>query len=95
MGLEQRQFQRFKVTEQMVAVNERGLQLGKLKEVGAGGMTIIATNKEALLLMPVGRKMLINVIEPGAKTTTPVNVEVLYVKDNNVGVKFTSSDGEK
>lgn len=95
MGWEQRQFQRLKVTEQMVAVNERGLQLGKLKEVGAGGMTIVAANKEALLLMPVGRKMLINVIEPGTKTTTPVNVEVLYVKDNNVGVKFATPDGDK
>lgn len=95
MGWEQRQFQRFKVTEQMVAVNERGLQLGKLKEVGAGGMTIIAANKEALLLMPLGRKMLINVIEPGSKTTTPVNVEVLYVRGNDVGVKFTSPEGER
>ncbi len=88
MGLEQRQFPRLKITEQAVAVNERGLQLGKVKEVGAGGMTIVAANDEALLLMPVGRKMRVNVIEPGSKTTTTLHIEVLYVRKNEVGVKF-------
>ena len=90
MGWEQRQFPRLKITEQAVAVNERGLQLGKIKEVGAGGMMIVAANEEALMLMPVGRKLRINVIEPGTKTTTPLHVEVLYIKDKNVGVKFAS-----
>ncbi len=95
MALEQRQFPRMKITEQAVAVNERGLQLGKVKEVGAGGMMVAAANKEALMLMPVGRRMRINIIEPGSKTTTPLNVEVLYVRDNNVGLKFAAPEDEK
>jgi hypothetical protein len=95
MDLNQRQFPRQKITEQAIAVNERGLQLGRVKEVGAGGMTIVAANKEALLLMPVGRKMRVNVIEPGTKTTTTMQVEVLYVKDQSVGVKFASIGDEK
>ncbi len=95
MTLDQRQFPRFKITEQAVAVNDRGLQLGKVKEVGAGGMTIVASNDEALLLMPVGRKMRVNVIEPGSKTTTTVNVEVLYTRKREVGVKFAAADAEK
>jgi hypothetical protein len=95
MELNQRQFPRMKLTEQTVAVNERGLQLGKVKEVGGGGMTIVAANQEALLLMPVGRKMRINVIEPDSKTTTTFHVEVLYIRERNVGVKFASLDDEK
>lgn len=95
MVIENRQFPRLKVTEQAVAVNERGLQLGKVKEVGAGGMMITAANQEALMLMPVGRKMRINVVEPGLKTTTPLNVEVLYVHTNDVGMKFTNLEVEK
>lgn len=95
MELNQRQFPRLKVTEQAIAVNERGLQLGRVKEVGAGGMTIVAASQEALLLMPVGRKMRVNVIEPGSKTTTTLHIEVLYVRDKNVGVKFASLDDEK
>ncbi len=95
MGWDQRQFRRFAVTEQAVAVNERGLQLGKVKEVGAGGMTIVAASDEALMLMPVGRKMKVNVIEPGTKTTTPLQIEVLYVRNNEVGVKFPNLDTEK
>ena len=95
MALEQRQFPRVKITEQAVAVNERGLQLGKVKEVGAGGMMISAANQEALLLMPVGRKMRINVIEPGTKTTTPLNIEILYVRGDDVGVKFASIEPGK
>lgn len=87
---QRRQFPRVKITEHAVAVNDNGLQLGKVKEVGAGGMMITAASKEALMLMPVGRKMRINVIEPGSKTTTPLSVEILYVRDNDVGVKFTA-----
>ncbi len=91
---QRRQFPRVKVTENTVAVNDRGLQLGKVKEVGAGGMMITAASEEALMLMPVGRKMRINVIEPGTKTTTPLTVEVLYVRNNDVGVKFTAPGGK-
>lgn len=91
---QRRQFPRVKVTEQAVAVNDRGLQLGKVKEVGAGGMMITAASQEALMLMPVGRKMRINVIEPGSKTTTPLSIEILYVRNNDVGVKFTAPGGE-
>lgn len=95
MAVEQRrQFPRVKITEQAVAVNDRGLQLGKVKEVGAGGMMITAASQEALMLMPVGRKLRINVIEPGSKTTTPLTVEILYVRNNDVGVKFTTPSGE-
>ncbi len=95
MAMEHRQFPRLKITEHTVAVNDRGLQLGKVKEVSAGGMMIAAASKEALMLMPVGRKLRINVIEPGTKTTTPLNVEVLYVNQDNVGVKFTSPAPEE
>ncbi len=95
MASEQRQFPRVKFTEHAVAVNESGLQLGKVKEVGGGGMMISAASQEALMLMPVGRKLRINVIEPGTKTTTPLNVEILYVRNNDVGVKFTAPDTEK
>ena len=95
MVTENRQFPRLKITEQAVAVNDRGLQLGKVKEVGAGGMMITAANQEALMLMPVGRKMRINVVEPGLKTTTPLNVEILYVRTNDVGMKFTNIEPEK
>jgi hypothetical protein len=95
MGMEQRQFTRVKITEQAVAVNDRGLQLGKVKEVGAGGMMLAEVSQEALMLMPVGRKLRINIIEPDTRTTTPLNVEVLYIRDDNVGVKFTSPIAEK
>jgi hypothetical protein len=95
MGMEQRQFTRVKITEQAVAVDDRGLQLGKVKEVGAGGMMLAEVSQEALMLMPVGRKLRINIIEPDTRTTTPLNVEVLYIRDDNVGVKFTSPIAEK
>jgi hypothetical protein len=95
MGMEQRQFPRVKVTEHAVAMNDRGLQLGKVKEVGAGGMMLTEVSQEALMLMPVGRKLRINIIEPGSKTTTPLNVEVLYIHDDNVGLKFASPPIER
>ncbi len=85
-----RKFVRLKLTEKAVAVNERGIQLGPVHEAGGGGMLVVAATDETLTLMPVGRKMRVTVVEPGLGTTNKLDVEILYVRDHNVGMQFVS-----
>lgn len=86
-----RQFERLEITEHAVAVNEKGLQLGPVTEASGGGMLVSTTNPEALALMPVGRKMRVTVVEPNLGTANTLDVEILYVRDNAVGMKFVDS----
>ena len=86
-----RQFERVEITEHAIAVNDKGLQLGPVTEASGGGMLIQANNAEALALMPVGRRMRVTVVEPNLGTTNTLDVEVLYVRNNAVGMKFVQA----
>ncbi len=92
-----RQFERLELTEHAVAINDRGVQLGPVKQAGGGGMLVVAAGPEALTLMPVGRRMRVNIIEPDLGTTNTMDVEVMYMRDDyRVGMQFiTLADGEE
>ena len=84
-----RQFERLEITERAVAVNDRGSQLGPVKQAGGGGMLVIAANPEALTLMPVGRRMRVTIVEPELGISNTMDVEVMYRQDDNrVGMQF-------
>ena len=84
-----RQFERLEITERAVAVNDRGSQLGPVKQAGGGGMLVIAANPEALTLMPVGRRMRVTIVEPELGVSNTMDVEVMYRQDDNrVGMQF-------
>ena len=86
-----RQFERLEITEQAVAVNDRGLQLGPVKQAGGGGMLVIAATPEALALMPVGRRMRVTIVEPNLGTSNTMDVEVMYRRDDNrIGMQFVN-----
>ena len=84
-----RQYERLEITERAVAVNDRGSQLGPVKQAGGGGMLVIAANPEALTLMPVGRRMRVTIVEPELGISNTMDVEVMYRQDDNrVGMQF-------
>jgi hypothetical protein len=91
-----RQFERLAITERAVAVNDRGTQLGPVKQAGGGGMLVIAATPEALTLMPVGRRMRVTIVEPSLGISNTMDVEVMYRNDDNhVGMQFVNiSDDE-
>jgi hypothetical protein len=86
-----RQFERLAITERAVAVNDRGLQLGPVKQAGGGGMLVVAATPEALTLMPVGRRMRVTIVEPNLSISNTMDVEVMYRNaDNHVGMQFVN-----
>jgi hypothetical protein len=86
-----RQFERLEITERAVAVNDRGLQLGPVKQASGGGMLVVAATPEALALMPIGRRMRVTIVEPNLGTSNTLDVEVMYRRDENrVGMQFVT-----
>jgi hypothetical protein len=91
-----RQFERLELTERAVAVNDRGVRLGPVTQAGGGGMLVVAADASALVLLPVGKRMRVTIVEPDLGTSNTMDVEVIYHRhDNHVGMQFVHlSDAE-
>lgn len=86
-----RQFERLELTERAVAVNDRGIRLGPVTQAGGGGMLVVAADTDTLILMPVGRRMRVTIVEPDLGTENTMDVEVVYQRpDNHVGMQFVT-----
>ncbi len=81
----QRQFERFTISEDAVATDERGRVLGKVIVAGGGGMAI----KLADQLQP-GEHLRITIIEPDLGTSNTIDVVVRYVHQGTAGVEFVT-----
>ena len=84
-----RQFERLQVTERAIAVNDRGDRLGPVAQAGGGGMLVVAADPDSLVLMPVGKRMRVTIVEPDLCTSNMMDVEVMYRRpDDRVGMQF-------
>jgi hypothetical protein len=91
-----RQFERLELTEQAVAVNDRGVRLGPVTQAGGGGMLVIAADANTLVLMPVGKRMRVTIVEPDLGTSNTMDVQVMYQRpDNHVGMQFVNLANEE
>ncbi len=91
-----RQFERLELTEQAIAVNDRGVRLGPVTQAGGGGMLVVAADPNTLMLMPVGKRMRVTIVEPELGTSNTMDVEVLYQRtDSRVGMQFVNLSDEE
>ena len=72
------------------------MRLGPVTQAGGGGMLVIAADSNTLVLMPVGKRMRVTIVEPDLATSNTMDVEVMYQRpDNHVGMQFVHlSDDE-
>ena len=63
---------------------------------GGGGMLVVAADSNTLVLMPIGKRMRVTIVEPDLATSNTMDVEVMYQRpDNHVGMQFVHlSDDE-
>jgi len=83
-----RRFERLHLSEDAIAVDETGYQLGRVSSAGGGGLQVVAASADALDRMKSGVRMRVTVVEPGSATTNTFDVEVRYVEGNSVGMQF-------
>ena len=85
---DRRQFARLQLSEDAVALDREGNQLGKVSQAGGGGFLIQADTPQAKALLKPGSALTLTVFEPGTKARSEVDVEVRYADETGVGVQF-------
>jgi hypothetical protein len=90
MAEERRAFQRFEISDHAVAVDEKGVTLGRVSMAGGGGMTIHADSTAIAQELAPGRKLQVTVVEPDNKVSNTVSVEIRYRQGTEIGVQFIS-----
>jgi len=86
--INRRRFQRHELSEDAVALNDKGQTLGKVKQAGGGGFLIFPASPDATHQLEPGAKLTVTVHEPSSNTRSTVDVEVKYREGVAVGVEF-------
>src|SRR5437588_7209760 len=95
MSINRRQFERLKLSEDAVALNEAGQRLGKVATAGGGGFLICPATPEATGVLTPGKRLTITVHEPNQNVNSTVDVEVRYSEGQAVGVEFVGGEAQK
>jgi hypothetical protein len=89
-GINRRQFERLVLSDEAVAVDKDGAELGKVSQAGGGGMLIQAHSAKVADSLSIGRKLQITVIETKLQTSHTIDVVVRHREGNYIGVEFVT-----
>lgn len=95
MSSNRRQFERLKLSEDAVALDQAGKKLGKVSSAGGGGFLIYPASPEATGHLAPGKRLTITVHEPKQNVNSTVDVEVRYREGQAVGVEFVGGEATK
>ncbi len=87
---DRRAFRRFDIRAEAVALNEQGIQLGRVSEAGGGGMNIEADSDEIAAQLTLGRRLTITVFEPSNDAHHTIDVVVRHKNGRTTGVEFVT-----
>lgn len=91
MSSERRQFPRFTIPENAIAYDGDGRKLGRVSQVGGGGMLIdIAAEGISPAEFPAGGRLRVTVLEPATGARTTIDVIVRYAGPSGVGAEFVT-----
>jgi hypothetical protein len=86
---EQRRFPRYEVTDELMAFDYRGQELGRIEKVGGGGMQVRLSTQLAGCTLTCGSQLLIDVFESGQIRHT-VRVAVRFREAQVLGLEFVN-----
>ena len=85
-----RVFKRLMLSDDVIAVDETGRELGKVSETSGGGMMIAAHSQEIADSLPLGKKMQVTVKEPQSQTSNTIDIVVRHKAGTKIGVEFVT-----
>jgi hypothetical protein len=91
MTVNRRKYERYSLAEEVVALDEQGQRLGRVIDAGGGGMAIRLDSVHPLY--QPGERLRLRIVEPGNGIQHTLEVSIVYVNQNSVGVRFLA--GEK
>jgi hypothetical protein len=86
--LDRRQFERLELPATAFALNMLGKDLGRIVEIGGGGLLIDPASPWARLSLVKGQQLVVTVVEPASGNQTDVGVEVRHVRAHRIGLRF-------
>jgi hypothetical protein len=95
MSINRRQFERLKLSEDAIALDQSGQKLGKVSSAGGGGFLIYPASPDATGKLTPGKRLTITVHEPDQNVNSTVDVEVRYLEGEAVGVEFVGGEAKK
>lgn len=88
--IDRRKFDRIELTEDAIAIDENGRELGKVRQAGGGGMLIIMAGEDVASTLKMGDRMRITVAEPKSQTSHTIDIVVRYHDKNQIGCEFVT-----
>jgi hypothetical protein len=85
---DRREFERVGLPATAFALDTSGHELGRVVEIGGGGLMLNPASPLARLVLSAGQQLVITVVEPGTENSTELTVEVRYVRSNTIGLRF-------
>lgn len=86
--LERREFERVGLPATAFALDAQGHDLGRITEIGGGGLLLNPASPWARLALGKGQQFVVTVVEPATGNKTEMKVEVRYIHSHNVGLRF-------
>jgi hypothetical protein len=89
-GIDRRQFQRLPLTDDAVAVDKDGRELGKVSQASGGGMMIKPANRGVADSLSMGQQLQVTIMEPASQTANTIDVVVRYHDGEKIGFEFVT-----
>jgi hypothetical protein len=86
---EQRRFPRYEVSDELMAFDYRGQELGRIEKIGGGGMQVRLSTQLAGCTLACGSQLLVDVFESGLLRHT-VRVAVRFRDAQVLGLEFVN-----
>ena len=86
--VDRRKFERVELPATAFALNVLGKDLGRVVEIGGGGLLLDPASPWARLSLVKGQQLVVTVVEPGTGNQTDVGVEVRHVRAHRIGLRF-------
>ena len=90
---DRRQFQRLELSDDAIAVDKSGRELGKVTQASGGGMMVVPKSAEIARSLAQGERVQITVMEPGSQTRHTIDMVVRYSSADKIGLEFVGGKG--
>jgi hypothetical protein len=90
MADNRRRYVRLDVTEETVAVDARGREIGKVTQASGGGITVQAPSTAVADGLEIGERMQVTVMEPKTQTRNTIDVVLRRNSDRDLGFEFVT-----
>jgi PilZ domain len=86
--LERREFERVVLPSTVFALDAQGYELGRVVDVGGGGLLLDPASPWARVALVKGQQLLVTIVEPASGNKTEMRVEVRYIRSPSIGLRF-------